>query len=159
MSKEEFYEYIDDNPLNKFAKTFYSKANMMNLWPVLGLYEGNSLVCALSWSISKRKPISCNLQLLHTFATHRKRGFGRIIYQHLLDNLPKEVEYFRVSSEPESVGFYEKLGFQFWGEQKSKCKLSIAKVVHGKLVFNMDDYIHKNIHSKRKGGCVVVYEK
>jgi hypothetical protein len=69
--------------------------------------------------------------------------------------------YFRVSSEPDAVGFYEALGFTFLGKQKSGCQLSMFKINGSNPkdgIYNIDDpAINKAVHKRGKGGCVEVF--
>lgn len=146
-----------------FAKTFMAKCKMMKAWGFSkGLInEKNELVVAIVTTYSKRLPKYANLQLLHTFEKHRGNGYAKTLCE---DSVKKAFEdgcqYFRVSSEPESVIFYEKIGFKFIGKQKSGCQLSIFPLTSPKIEENkfiMDSFIEKAIYSKRKGGCVEVF--
>lgn len=163
-SREQFVAAITTDKADSFAKTFVAKADMQDQWDYcFGAFEGDELVAAIITTISKRKPHVANLQLLHTFAKHRGKGAARALCEYSLYHVKsKQALYFRVSSEPESVGFYEKIGFQFWGKQKSGCQLSIFRI-DGDTFFEGDyDYtdqmIHQAIHKKGKGGCVEVFD-
>jgi predicted GNAT family acetyltransferase len=125
--------------------------------------EEGELMAAIITTISKRRPFVANLQLLHTFAKHRGRGAAKALCEaSLLYVKSKHAVYFRVSSEPESVGFYEKIGFKFWGKQKSGCQLSIFRI--DGTTFSECDYdytdqmINIAIHKKGKGGCVEIFD-
>jgi len=60
------------------------------------------------------------------------------------------------------VGFYERLGFKFWGAQKSGCSLSVFRI--GGNTFLEGDYdlsdttINKAVNRKGKGGCTTLYD-
>ena len=72
-SREEFVNAITEDKADNFAKTFRAKADMQDLWGnCMGLWDGDELAGAIIVSYSKRNPIIANLQLLHTFAKHRR---------------------------------------------------------------------------------------
>jgi hypothetical protein len=111
---------------------------------------------------SKRLPTVYNLQLLHTFAAFRKMGVGRFLVESVLGLIGNETEaYFRVSSEPDAVGFYEALGFKFLGKQKSGCQLSMFRIngtSPSQGIYSLDEEaIFKAVHKRGKGGCVEVF--
>ena len=159
---DQFKSSITDNPADKFAKTFVSKANMQNQWEYCtGAWEGDTLLGAIITTISKRSPKVANLQLLHTFAEHRGKGVGKAL---CIDTLQKVKEnkalYFRVSAEPDAVVFYEKCGFKFLGKQKSGCQLSMFRINNtfqdGHYDIS-DPTIYSAVNKKGKGGCVEVF--
>lgn len=164
--RHEFFAAITNDKADKFAKTFIAKADItpgawLNCWGVYN--DDGELMAAIITTISKRKPYVANLQLLHTFAKHRGKGAARVLCEDALRNVTKlGADYFRVSSEPESVGFYEKIGFKFWGKQKSGCQLSIFRI-HGDK-FSTGDYdysdqtIYNAVNKKGKGGCVELFD-
>ena len=164
-SRDEFIKAISSEKADNFAKTFVAKADMQDQWnDCWGAYSiDGELMAAIITTISKRAPYVANLQLLHTFAKHRGQGAAKILCQDSLRLAKKKgAKYFRVSSEPESVGFYEKIGFRFWGKQKSGCQLSIFRI-EGNTFSECDyDYtdqmINNAIHKKGKGGCVQIFD-
>lgn len=163
--RHEFYFSISTDKADNFAKTFIAKADITRgAWMnCIGAYEGDELTAAIITTISKNKPYVANLQLLHTFAKHRGKGAARLLCEDALKRARANgAEYFRVSSEKEAVGFYERLGFKFWGAQKSGCQLSIFRI-NGDNYADADyDYsdttINKAIHRKGKGGCVTLFD-
>ena len=163
-SRDEFSAAISSNKEDNFAKTFIAKADMQEQWEhCIGAFDGNELTAAIITTISKTKPHVANLQLLHTFAKHRGKGAARILCEDSLKRARASgATYFRVSSEKESVGFYERIGFKFWGSQKSGCQLSIFRI--GGDTFAEGDYdysdtvINKAINRKGKGGCKTLYD-
>lgn len=168
-SREEFLAALErssDPRADKFAGTFRAKADAMGLWPhCAGIWEGSELCSAIIVRCSKRLPRVGNLQLLHTFSAHRRKGHAtRIVRCEFRWAVAEEgAEYFRVSSEPEALPFYRALGFRFWGEQKSGSSLSIFKV-NGPTLFNgiydpEDPVIKKAVFSKARGGVVELSEK
>lgn len=164
-SRADFVKAISTDKADNFAKTFVAKADMQGQWEYCwGAYsDDDELMAAIITTISKRKPYVANLQLLHTFAKHRGKGAARVLCEDSLHNVTKlGADYFRVSSEPESVGFYEKVGFKFWGKQKSGCQLSIFRIFGHKFSTGDYDYsdtvINGAIHRKGKGGCVELFD-
>lgn len=161
-SKEEFVSSITTDKADSFAKTFVAKANMQDQWDLcVGAWEGNQLLGAIITTVSKRSPRVANLQLLHTFSAHRGKGVGRILCEDSLSKVMGEAQYFRVSAEPDAVAFYEKIGFNFLGKQKSGCQLSMFRV-NGSSFFDgeydiEDPVIYNAVHKKGKGGCVEVF--
>jgi ribosomal protein S18 acetylase RimI-like enzyme len=164
-SRDEFIKAISDDKNDKFAKTFVAKADMQDQWSdCWGAYnDGGELMAAIITTISKRRPFVANLQLLHTFAKHRGQGAAKILCLESLRLVKsKGAQYFRVSSEPDAVGFYTKIGFKFWGKQKSGCQLSIFRIDGDTYSEGDYDYtdqmINNAIHKKGKGGCVEIFD-
>ncbi len=160
-TKDEFLNASNKYPDQKFAKTFISKADMQSQWEhCIGAWEDGHLLGAIITTISVRKPHVANLQLLHSFVKYK--GVGRILCEYSLRDVGNRgAEYYRVSSEIASIGFYEKIGFTFLGEQKSGCQLSIFRIEgdtfsEGSYDIN-DTVIYKAVHRKGKGGCVKVF--
>ena len=158
-----FKKSITDFKEDKFANTFVSKANMQKQWQYcVGLFDNEELMGAIITTHSKREPKVANLQLLHTFYKHRKKGVGRMLCQFSLNQaIRNQCWYFRVSAEPDAVSFYKRIGFTMLGEQKSKCQLSMFRITSNIFqdnTFNKNDpYIKKAIFKKGKGGCVRVF--
>ena len=163
-ARDEFKSAISTNKADNFARTFIAKADMQEQWDYCwGAYtDDDELMAAIITTVSKRKPYVANLQLLHTFAKHRGKGAARVLCDDSLRQVKKKgAQYFRVSSEIESVGFYEKIGFKFWGKQKSGCQLSIFRIDGNTFAEGDYDYtdqmINNAIHKKGKGGCVEIF--
>ena len=162
ITRDEFVNAITEDKADAFAKTFVAKADAFNFWDrCIGYFDG-ALCGAIIVTVSKRKPKVANLQLLHTFASHRKKGVAKVLCQQGLDfAVSEESEYFRVSAEPDAVDFYKKIGFRFWGLQKSKCQLSIFKINGNRfqdgIYYFGDETIRKALYRKGKGGCVEVF--
>lgn len=162
VSREIFERSLTSAKEDSFAKTFFAKSNMMNLWDdCLGVFEGDELCCAIVVTISKREPKIVNLQLIHTFHKHRNKGYARLLTNLMIEDMRNEIKYFRVSAEKTAIGFYEKLGFKFLGEQKSGTQLSMCLVTSDKIsecLFDLNDpIIHREVYRKGKGGCVKVF--
>jgi ribosomal protein S18 acetylase RimI-like enzyme len=164
VTREQFIASISNDKADKFAKTFVAKATMQEQWlHCQGCWsEQGELMGAIIVTKSKRLPTVYNLQLLHTFGAFRKMGVGRFLVESILKQIGNETEaYFRVSSEPDAVGFYEALGFTFLGKQKSGCQLSMFRIdgpspKNG--IYSLDEEaIFKAVHKRGKGGCVVVF--
>ena len=163
-SRDKFISSIDQaNPLDNFARTFVAKADMQEQWDdCWGAYsDDDQLMAAIITTVSRGKV--ANLQLLHTFAAHRGKGAAKNLCEDSLRQVKKRgAKFFRVSSEPESVGFYTKVGFKFWGKQKSGCQLSIFRIDGDTFEEGDYDYtdqiINNAIHRKGKGGCVEIFD-
>lgn len=147
-----------------FAKTFRMKADAFDLWShAVGCFDGKTLGAAIILRRGKRNPITANLELLHTFALHRRQGLAKKLVLEEYSKLYRNALYFRVSSEAESVDFYRALGFRFWGRQKSGCLLCMHAVggsapTQAKYDPN-DPVILRAVLSGRKGGCVERFEE
>lgn len=163
-TKEEFEGAITDEKGDKFAKTFLSKANMggEKYWDrCIGAWtDEGELMGAIIVTISIRRPHVANLQLLHTFWKHRKKGVAKELCEDALLDLwnGDKAQYFRVSSEIPAIPFYEKIGWVMLGKQKSGCQLSMFKIIEpyfhkGKYDIN-DPVINKAVFRKGKGGVV-----
>ena len=163
-TRTEFISAISADKEDNFAKTFVAKADMQDQWEsCIGSFDGNDLTAAIITTISKTKPHVANLQLLHTFAKHRGKGSARLLCEDSLKRARSNgATYFRVSSEKSAVGFYERLGFKFWGAQKSGCQLSIFRIGGDTFLEGDYDYsdttINKAVNRKGKGGCTTLYD-
>lgn len=155
----DFVAAISEDPADKFARTFVAKANTQGLWPhCVGAFD-QDLLGAIIVTISKREPRTANLQLLHTFARHRGRNVGTALvdfaFRHAKNH---ECEYFRVSAEHDAYGFYRKLGFHYWGRQKSGSWLSLFKIEGDRIAEGIYDPNDPNISRKlaatTRGGLV-----
>ena len=162
-TREEFVSHISTDKADAFAKTFVAKADMQEIWNnCIGCWDTNELMGAIITTRSKRTPYVFNLQLLHTFAKHRRKGVARVLTQDSLDRAQGlGTSYYRVSAEPDAVPFYKSMGFQFLGMQKSGCSLSMFKI-NGKNcadgIYSLEDpKIRSAVYKKGKGGCVQVY--
>lgn len=162
VTKEQFKKCISLNKEDNFAKTFIAKCDMLNQWnSVLGCWIDGELCGAILVTISKGKPYCANLQLLHTFYKYRKRGVGKFLCKYVFNVVKDTAEYFRLSSELNSVEFYRKIGFKFWGKQKSGCYLSLFKIKGINISdghYSIDDeyILRKTTPSKLRGS---LYEK
>ncbi len=163
-SRAEFISAISTEKKDNFAKTFVAKADMQDQWDYcIGAYDGDDLTAAIITTISKTKPHVAKLQLLHTFNKHRGMGSARLLCE---DSLKRAracgASYFRVSSEKSAVGFYERLGFRFWGAQKSGTQLCIFRIGGDTFLEGDYDYadstIYKAVNRKGKGGCTTLYD-
>lgn len=163
-SREEFVAAITNDKADSFAKTFRAKADMQEQWDeCLGAFnDDNELMGAIITTLSRTLPKVANLQLLHTFAKHRRKGVGKeLTLQSYTDVVKRGAVYFRVSAEPPAVPFYESLNFRFWGKQKSGCSLSIFKVngLLEKGIYDENDpTIRKALYSGRKGSLASSYD-
>ena len=165
-TRAEFVAAITTDKADGFAKTFVAKADMQEQWSeCLGAFDADGdLMGAIITTISKREPKTANLQLLHTFVKHRRKGVAKeLTLQSFATVFLKGVQYFRVSAEPDAVKFYENVGFKFWGEQKSGCSLSIFKIVGNSIEFGLyddsDPVIRSALYSGKKGSLASSYEE
>jgi hypothetical protein len=79
--------------------------------------------------------------------------------RHAFENL--KAAYMRISAEPESVAFYQKLGFTFQGRQKSGCQLTFFKMGGPNIsdaVYDITDPVFRSAAlSGRKGSLVELF--
>ena len=170
-TREQFLAAMTDDKRDGFAKTFRAKADMGGdkFWDnCVGAWEDNGdnepeLMGAIIVTISIRKPHVANLQLLHTFAKHRKKGVAKELCDFSLFQLfsKRTAQYMRVSSEIPAIPFYKKIGWTMLGRQKSGCELGMMKITSSKFSeceYDVNDpIIKKAVYKKGKGGCVEVY--
>ena len=159
IDRDTFVAAITEDKADSFSKTFRAKADMGGYWDrCWGLFEGDDLMGAIIVTMSVRKPHVANLQLLHTFATHRRKGVARQLTEHSIQTAKDwGADYFRVSCEPDAVPFYESVGFEMLGRQKSGAQLSMFRV-HDHAFDVNDSVISAAVHKKGKGGCVEVFK-
>lgn len=160
-TRDEFVAHLTDLKEDRFAKRFVSKCDMIKAWDrCTGLWDNNALAGAIVVTISKRKPAVANLQLLHTFFAHRGKGVATKLCDHGLNYaFINDAEYFRVSSELDSVKFYEKFGFKMLCSQKT-AQLAMFQLHSPKIQENdmeINPFILKELHRKGKGGCVEIF--
>lgn len=162
-SRDDFIDAISEDSADNFAKTFRAKADMQKLWDrCMGLWDGDELAGAIIVSYSKRSPIVANLQLLHTFANHRRKGVAKTLCDWALrDCKLHSATYLRVSAEKPAVPFYEAIGMTMLGEQKSGSQLSMCRI-RGNSWSDceyslVDSTIYNAVYKKGKGGCVKIF--
>ena len=150
-TRDEFVAHLTDLKEDRFAKRFVSKCDMIKAWDrCTGLWDNNALAGAIVVTISKRKPAVANLQLLHTFFFHRGKGVATKLCEHGLNYaFINDAEYFRVSSELDSVKFYETA-------QLAMFQLHSPKIQENDMEIN--PFILKELHRKGKGGCVKIFQ-
>lgn len=165
-TREEFVAAITQVKEDKFAKSYFlPKADMMNKWECCwGAFEGKELMGAILQTYTLRSPKTANLQLVHTFAAHRKKGVGAALCEFAVGHAHKmQAKYFRVSANKTAIEFYSKIGFKFWGRQKSGCQLSMFQIGGPKItdgIYDFSDFVIYNaVHKKGQGGCVEVFVK
>lgn len=163
-TRDEFVAAITEDKADGFAKTFRAKADMQEQWDeCLGAFDSSGeLMGAIITTLGKTNPRVANLQLLHTFNKHRRKGVAKELTLASYDDIvARGAVYFRVSAEPGAVAFYESLGFRFWGLQKSGCSLSIFRI-NGKLKDGLyddkDPVLQKALYSGRKGSLASSYK-
>ena len=163
-TREEFVAAITEDKADGFAKTFRAKADMQKQWDeCLGAFnDDGELMGAIITTLSRTEPKVANLQLLHTFAKHRRKGVAKeLTLRSYADIVQRGAVYFRVSAESTAVPFYESLSFTFWGKQKSGCSLSIFKVngaLEDGIYDENDPTIRKALYSGRKGSLASSYD-
>ena len=165
VSRTEFLDSLTDHAHDKFGKTFVAKCDMSdgwNKWIIKGIWEDSVLQGAFAMSYSKAEPKVANLQLLHTLARGRGKGVGSTLMLEAMAIAKTDgISYFRVSSEIPALPFYSKIGFKFWGRQKSGCGLSMFKFderYENDMLYDLNDpVIRAAVYKKGKGGCVEVF--
>ena len=161
-TRQEFVAAITDDKADSFAKTFVAKADMQKQWnECLGAFnDDGELMGAIITTLSNAKV--ANLQLLHTFNKHRRKGVAKeLTLASYADIVQRGAVYYRVSAEPTAVPFYESLGFTFWGKQKSGCSLSMFKIngaLEAGIYDENDPTIRKALFSGRKGSLASSYD-
>lgn len=160
-NRDEFVAHLTKEKTDRFAHTFLAKCDMLNAWDkCMGAWIGDKLAGAIVVTVSKRQPLTANLQLLHTFNQFRGRGVASLLCEYGLQYaFENKAEYFRVSAELDAVAFYEKFGFKMIGRQKT-AKLAMFRL-QSPLIhqndFKLDHYIWKQMNRKGKGGCIECY--
>lgn len=163
-TRDEFVSAITEDKADGFSKTFRAKADMQKQWDeCLGSFDSSGeLMGAIITTLGKTNPRVANLQLLHTFAKHRRKGIAKQLTLASYDDVvSRGAVYFRVSAEPGAVLFYENIGFKFWGLQKSGCSLSMFKIadsLNNGIYDDADPILQKALYSGRKGSLASSYE-
>jgi ribosomal protein S18 acetylase RimI-like enzyme len=157
-NREEFASHLTNDKADRFARTFVAKCDMMQAWDkCMGAWYEGRLAGAIVVTVSKKKPLTANLQLLHTFNEFRGKGIASRLceygLQYAFDN---KAEYFRVSAELDAVAFYEKFGFKMVCRQKT-AQLAMFRLTSPDIRENdlkIDEHIWKQMNRKGKGGCI-----
>lgn len=160
-TRDEFVAHLTKEKEDRFAHTFLAKCDMLNAWDkCMGVWIGDKLAGAIVVTVSKRQPLTANLQLLHTFNQFRGRGVASLLCEYGLQYaFENKAEYFRVSAELDAVAFYEKFGFKMVCRQKT-AKLAMFRLQSPLIHQNdlkLDHYIWKQMNRKGKGGCIECY--
>lgn len=156
ISRMEFAAQITADPRDRFAKTFLSKCDMMGGWDeVVGVFSEAGELCGAVW-LTVGKHRNANLQLLHVFARHRRKGYGEALCKEVYRRaLAAGAVLFRVSAERDAVEFYRRIGFRFWGTQKSGTWLSLFRVSGSEIadgIYDLQDpLLSKALKRKGKG--------
>ena len=165
-TRDEFVNAITADKADSFAKTFVSKADMQKNWDkCLGAFtDEGELMGAIITTVGIREPKVANLQLLHTFVKHRRKGVAKALTeQSFVSAIVYGAVYFRVSAEPDAVAFYESIGFKFWGLQKSGCSLSVFKIngltIADGIYDDNDPVVNKALYSGKKGSLACSYNQ
>jgi len=138
----------------------------MDLWgDAMAVYdEAGDVVAGIIVRFNKRQPVA-NLQLLHTFSEHRRKGLGKFLTENQFARAfyDERITHFRVSAEEDAVPFYQSVGFKFWGAQKSGSQLSIFKIggpmVRDGIYDSEDKIIQSAVFSTRRGGVVTHFRE
>ena len=159
ITRDEWIDSLTDLKEDKFAKVFLGKADARGYWDkALGCFVEGELAGGIISTHSKREPKTMNIQILHTFYDFRRRGVAKYLCEYAYQEAFKEeCKYFRVSSAPKAKPFYESLGMEFWGRQKSGGYLCFHKMISDIIsegVYDREDSITlKKVYQDR--GCIV----
>jgi GNAT superfamily N-acetyltransferase len=127
-------EFVSCAPLEEeFRKYYIRECDDMEGWAsTFGAWQDgfeDILLGAITIKIPKRWPLCCNIKLLYVFGASQGHGVGSELCQFAFRMAHFcKAEYFRVSVNPKAEQFYRKLGFKYWGRQRSGCFLSVFKV-------------------------------
>lgn len=164
--RDEFVNAITTDKGDGFAKTFVAKADMQDNWDkCIGAFtDDGELMGAIITTVGMREPKVANLQLLHTFVKHRRKGVAKILTERsFVSAIDDGAVYFRVSAEPDAVKFYESIGFTFWGVQKSGCSLSMFRIngsnIADGIYDDKDPVVSKALYSGKKGSLACSYNQ
>lgn len=162
ISREQFFatSKANSHKLDAFARTFIAKCDMLETWDsCYGYIVRGEVIGAFVLTVSRQGV--ANLQLLHVFAKWRRNGVGDSLMRNArIAAKFFRAKYFRVSAEPSAVKFYMRIGFKFWGEQKSGCQLSMFRFDGDEEVYDRnDEVIISALYRKGKGGIVKMFDK
>ena len=80
-------------------------------------------------TFTKRKPYYCVLRHLITLEEYRGQGVGTELIELMYNEMRKrEVNILRFFADTPSVGFYEKLGFKWYGKSKTKLPFTYTNI-------------------------------
>lgn len=163
VTREQFIEAI--GPGDEFARKYFVKhADEDQLWKTTyGVVFRECINGAISIKFVLGKNSYANIKLLHTFAAHRKCGVATALCNFALKIAHAHgFKYFRVSANPEAIGFYRKCGFKFWGKQRSGCLLSAFKIGGPRIeqgIYERDEVIDRWLTKGKRGSCVEIYDR
>jgi len=158
ITRDEWISSLTDLKEDKFAKVFLGKADARGYWDkALGCFVEGELAGGIIPTHSKREPKTINIQILHTFYNFRRRGVAKYLCEYAYQEAFKEeCKYFRVSSAPKAKPFYESLGMEFWGRQKSGGYLCFHKMTSDIISEGVYDQEDQTIYNKvyKDRGCI-----
>lgn len=161
ISREQFEEAGRGE---KFTRYFINFCDAIKGWGCAhGKFIDDKLAGAVVLKIPIRHVICANLKLLQTFEKYKGLGVGAELCEWAVKAAWEEkAQYFRVSCNPKAIGFYSRIGFKFWGEQRSGCLLSIFKIggpLISDAIYDRDEYIEKCLTKGNQGSCVEIYDR
>ena len=141
-------KFILESPANEqFRKYFIRECDEINGWSeTYGAFGSGLLLGAITFKIPRKRPLCANIKLLYVFPEHQRKGIGEYLCQFAFEVARQmHCSYFRVSVSPDAYDFYHKVGFKYWGRQRSGCYLSIFKISDTikNGIYARDSYIEK----------------
>lgn len=166
-SREQFVSAVSDDPADKFTKFFIKMSDDKGWWGMCeGLFDedGDLMGAIINREIKRSGVRFTQLQLLHTFAKHRRKGVGKKLALTAHDfAVNRGISYFRIMAEQDARPFYESIGFEVVGQQKAGHFLILGRVQgegFSDYHYELDDkVIHHEACVVPRGGCVELFKE
>ena len=117
ISRKQFFLRMNDDSDNSFAYSFLERCDNENLWSdAMGIINDNKLIGAYVGEVAEEV---FTVKLLHVFEDSRGKGQGDKLLTNAFWYGYRSAKYLKIIAEANSWSFYQRLGYQSYGEYNS----------------------------------------
>jgi ribosomal protein S18 acetylase RimI-like enzyme len=166
-SRDEYAKLVtkESKKLDKFCGRFLKKTDDMDAWEkVWSVFDDDgSMMGAVMVTVAKRNAGNIsNLQLLHTWYNHRRKGVANILVQKAFEVAKCQGKYMRISmiADDGSLDFYRNAGFVIIGKQRAGSYFSMCRLEGDSLHdshFDLTDPVIRSVATSGTRGSVVEF--
>jgi len=167
-NRDEYAKLVtkENKKKDKFCGRFLSKTDKMDAWDrVWCVFDQDDLTMmgAVMVTVAKRKAGNiANLQLLHTWYDHRRKGVANVLVQKAFEVAKSQAKYMRISmiADEGSLAFYRSVGFVIMGMQKAGSYFSMCRLSGDSLHdshFDLMDPVIRGVACSGTMGSVVKF--
>lgn len=165
--REEYAKLVtkETKKLDKFCGRFLKKTDDMKAWDRVWCVfdDDGSMMGAVMVTVAKRKAGNIsNLQLLHTWYDHRRKGVANLLVQKAFEVAKSQGKYMRISmiADEGSLDFYRNAGFVIIGTQRAGSYFSMCRLDGDSLHdshFDLTDPVIRSVATSGTRGSVVKF--